>query len=49
MDIAGSVSVPQYEQCLLIVVFSNAVGSSEPFKITLSKVNVCVHVIVYTF
>ena len=30
MNITGSVSVPQYEQCTLSVVFSNAVGSSEP-------------------
>ena len=31
MDITGSVSIPQYEQCSLSVVFSNAVGSSELF------------------
>ena len=40
-DITGSVSVPQYERCSLIVVFSNAVGNSEPFETTLGKVNVC--------
>ena len=30
-DITGSVSVPQYEQCNISIVFSNAIGSSEPF------------------
>ena len=41
-DITGLVSVPQYEQCSLSVVFSNAIGSSEPFETTLGKVNVYV-------
>ena len=36
-DITGSVSVPQNELCSLIVVFSNAVGSSEPFEMIFSE------------
>ena len=49
MNITGSESVPQYEQCSLIVVFSNAVGSSEPFEVTLGKVNVYVCQTVHIF
>ena len=36
MNITGSVSVPQNQECILSVVFSNQVGSSEPFTLTLS-------------
>ena len=31
MNITGSVSVPQYEQCNISIVFSNNNGSSKPF------------------
>ena len=40
MNITGLVSVPQYEQCLIIVVFSNAVGSSEPFVLLFGECSV---------
>ena len=36
-NIAGSVLVPQNQECILSIVFSNEVGSSEPFTLTLSK------------
>ena len=36
MNIAGSVLVPQNQKCILSIVFSNQVGSSEPFTLTLS-------------
>ena len=37
MNITGSVSVPQNEQCSLSVVFSNNNGSSEPFVLIFGK------------
>ena len=37
MNIMGSVSVPQNQQCSLRIVFSNANGSSEPFRKSFSK------------
>ena len=36
MNITGSVLVPQNQECILSVVFSNQVGSSEPFTLALS-------------
>ena len=36
MNITGSVLVPQNQECILSIVFSNQVGSSEPFTLTLS-------------
>ena len=39
-NITGSVLVPQNQECVLSVVFSNQVGSSEPFTLTLSKCDV---------
>ena len=30
-DITGLISVPQYQQCNISIVFSNEAGSSEPF------------------
>ena len=40
MDIMRSVSVPQYEQCNISIVFSNAVGSSEPFVLLFGECSV---------
>ena len=37
MNIIGSVSVPQYQQCNISIVFSNVAGSSEPFIQTIGK------------
>ena len=36
INITGSVLVPQNQGCILSIVFSNEVGSSEPFTLTLS-------------
>ena len=36
MNIIGSVLVPQNQECILSIVFSNEVGHSEPFTLTLS-------------
>ena len=36
MNITGSMSVLQNQECILSIVFSNQVGSSEPFTLTLS-------------
>ena len=36
-NITGSVLVPQNQECILSIVFSNQVGSSEPFTLKLSK------------
>lgn len=37
-QVSGVVSlVPQYQQCLLIIVFNNAIGNSEPLVLTLGK------------
>ena len=35
-NITGSVLVPQNQECILSIVFSNQVGNSEPFELTLS-------------
>ena len=40
MNITGSVLVPQNQECILSIVFSNDVGSSEPFTLTFSKCDV---------
>ena len=40
MNITRSVSVPQYEQCNIGIVFSNAVGSSEPFVLPFGECSV---------
>ena len=37
MNITGSVSVPQYQQCTISIVFSNEAGSSEPFILAFGK------------
>lgn len=37
LDINKTLTVPQNEQCSLSIVFSNAVGSSEPFVLTLGE------------
>ena len=44
MNITGSVSVPQYQQCNISIVFSNEAGSSEPFILAFGKysVNACI-------
>ena len=46
--INGTEAVLQYQQCLLIVVFSNHVGSSEPLVLTLCKL-LCLLSFIYTF
>ena len=49
MNITGSVSVPQNEQCSLRIVFSNANGSSQPFVKTFRKLFIMcptVHVLI---
>ena len=40
VNITGSVSVPQYQQCNISIVFSNEAGSSEPFILAFSKYSV---------
>ena len=40
MNITGSVSVPQYQQCTISIVFSNEAGSSEPFILAFGKYSV---------
>ena len=37
MNITGSVSVPQYQQCNISIVFSNEAGSSKPFILPFGK------------
>ena len=36
MNITGSVLAPQNQECILSIVFSNQVGSSDPFTLSLS-------------
>ena len=36
-DITGLLSVPQYQQCNMSIVFSNNAGSSEPLVLLLGK------------
>ena len=36
-DITGLISVLQYQQCNISIVFSNEAGSSEPFILTFGK------------
>ena len=36
-DITGLLSVPQYQQCNMSIVFSNDAGSSEPFVLLIGK------------
>ena len=36
-DITGLISVPQYQQCNISIVFSNEAGSSEPFILAFGK------------
>ena len=42
MNITGLISVPQYQQCTISIVFSNEAGSSEPFILPFSKYSVIV-------
>ena len=37
MNITGSVSLPQNQQCNISIVFSNEAGSSEPFILAISQ------------
>ena len=37
MNITGLISVPQYQQCTISIVFSNEAGSSEPFILAFGK------------
>ena len=37
MNITGLISVPQYQQCNISIVFSNEAGSSEPFILAFGK------------
>ena len=45
-NITGLISVPQYQQCTISIVFSNEAGSSEPFILALGKYLV-VHVLIH--
>ena len=36
-DITGLISVPQYQQCTITIVFSNEAGSSESFILAFGK------------
>ena len=36
-DITGLLSVPQYQQCIISIVFSNDAGSSEPLVLLLGE------------
>ena len=57
MNITRLISVPLYEQCTITVIFSNGVGSSEPFILTFGKYssstsiqyNVNIHVLFITY
>ena len=40
INITGSVSVPQYAKCSLSVLFSNAIGSSEPLVMPFGECSV---------
>ena len=46
-DITGLISVPQYQQCNISIVFSNEAGSSEPFILAFGQL-VCVHITYYS-
>ena len=46
-DITGLISVPQYQQCNISIVFSNEAGSSEPFILAFGKL-VCVYITYYS-
>ena len=46
-DITGLISVPQYQQCTIIIVFSNEAGSSEPFILAFGQL-VCVYITYYS-
>ena len=39
-NITGAVLVPKNQECILSIIFSNQVGSSEPFELPLSKYDV---------
>ena len=45
MNITGLISVPQYQQCTISIVFSNEAGSSEPFILAFGKYSI---VLVFT-
>ena len=46
-DITGLISVPQYQQCNISIVFSNEAGSSEPFILAFGQL-VCVYITYYS-
>ena len=46
-DITGLISVPQYQQCTISIVFSNEAGSSEPFILAFGQL-VCVYITYYS-
>uniref|UniRef100_A0A1X7TKJ5 Fibronectin type-III domain-containing protein n=1 Tax=Amphimedon queenslandica TaxID=400682 RepID=A0A1X7TKJ5_AMPQE len=45
-DITGLISVPQYQQCNISIVFSNEAGSSEPFILAFGKYVLKLHITV---
>ena len=48
MNIMKTVEVPPHENCSLIIVFRNSVGSSDPLILTISgKFNASLHSIIY--
>ena len=46
-DITGLISLPQYQQCNISIVFSNEAGSSEPFILAFGQL-VCVYITYYS-
>ena len=44
IDITGLISVPQYQQCNISIVFSNEAGSSEPFILIFGKYVSTLHI-----
>ena len=46
-DITGLISVPQYQQCNISIIFNNEAGSSEPFILAFGKL-VCVYITHYS-
>ena len=45
-DITGLISVPQYQQCNISIVFSNEAGNSEPFMLAFGKYVLISHITV---
>ena len=48
-DITGLLSVPQYQQCNMSIVFSNDAGSSEPLVLLIGKLLWVARVNIYMF